>query len=73
MGEEDGREYFFLTKEAFEERIEEKDFIEYASYVGNYYGTPKSYVENMLSQGKNVILEIEIQGALKVKERFPDT
>lgn len=72
-GEEDGREYFFKTKEQFEEMIKEKELIEYAQYVGNYYGTPKAYVEQMLDAGKDVILEIEIQGALKVKEKFPDT
>ncbi len=53
--------------------IEEGALIEYACYVGNYYGTPKGYVEEMLSKGRDVILEIEIQGALKVKEAFPDT
>ncbi|MDR1018336.1 MAG: guanylate kinase [Lachnospiraceae bacterium] len=72
-GEEEGREYFFKTKEEFETMIENGDLIEYANYVGNYYGTPKDYVEDKLSQGKDVILEIELQGALKVKERFPKT
>lgn len=71
--EEDGREYFFKTKEEFEKMIENNELIEYALYVENYYGTPKSYVEEQLSAGKDVILEIEIQGALKVKEMFPDT
>lgn len=72
-GEEDGREYFFVTKEAFEQKIAQEGLIEHACYVGNYYGTPRDYVEQMLAQGRDVILEIEIQGALKVKERFPDT
>ena len=72
-GEQDGREYFFKTKEQFEQMIAEDALIEHACYVGNYYGTPKSYVMERLEAGKNVILEIEIQGALKVKERFPDT
>ena len=72
-GEVDGREYFFKTKEQFEKMIAEQELIEYANYVGNYYGTPRAYVEEQLSLGKNVILEIEIQGALKVKERFPET
>ena len=72
-GEVDGREYFFKTKEQFEQMIAEDALIEHACYVGNYYGTPKSYVMEQLEAGKNVILEIEIQGALKVKERFPDT
>lgn len=71
-GEEDGREYFFKTKEQFEKMIEEKAFLEYACYVGNYYGTPKAYVEEQMAAGKDVILEIEIQGALSVKEQFPE-
>ena len=71
-GEVDGREYFFRTKEEFEKLNEEDALIEYAQYVGNYYGTPRSYVEEQLSQGKNVILEIEIQGAMKVKEKIPE-
>lgn len=72
-GEVDGREYFFKTKDQFEQMIAEDALIEHACYVGNYYGTPKNYVMEQLEAGKNVILEIEIQGALKVKERFPDT
>ncbi len=72
-GETDGVEYFFKTKEAFEAMIEAGELIEYAQYVGNYYGTPKAYVDEQLNAGKDVILEIEIQGALKVKEKFPDT
>lgn len=72
-GETDGVEYFFRTREEFEQMIAEDALIEYAQYVGNYYGTPKTYVEEQLLAGKNVILEIEIQGALKVKEKFPDT
>ncbi len=72
-GEEDGREYFFRTREEFEKMIEKNELIEYALYVENYYGTPKAYVEEQLEAGKDVILEIEIQGALKVKEMFPDT
>ncbi len=71
-GEEDGVHYFFITKEEFEKNIEEDKMLEYACYVDNYYGTPKAYVEEMLSQGKNVILEIEIQGAMKIKEKVPD-
>ncbi len=72
-GETDGVEYFFRTREEFEQMIAEDALIEYAQYVGNYYGTPKAYVEEQLLAGKNVILEIEIQGALKVKEKFPET
>jgi guanylate kinase len=70
-GEVDGREYFFKTKEEFEKMIEEGEFVEYACYVGNYYGTPKKYVEEQMAAGKDVILEIEIQGALAIKEKFP--
>ena len=72
-GEVDGREYFFLSREKFEKMIANNELIEYAKYVENYYGTPRAYVEKMLDEGKDVILEIEIQGALKVKEKFPDT
>ena len=71
-GEENGREYFFVTKEAFERKISENGLIEYARYVDNYYGTPKDYVEQKRAEGKDVLLEIEIQGAMKVREQFPD-
>ncbi len=71
-GEAEGRDYFFKTREAFEQMIEEGALIEYACYVGNYYGTPKDYVEEMLSKGRDVILEIEIQGARKIREQFPN-
>lgn len=71
-GEVDGREYFFMTNEQFEELIEKNRLIEYARYVNHYYGTPSSYVEEMMAQGKDVILEIEIQGAFKVKEKYPE-
>lgn len=72
-GETDGTEYFFRSREEFEQMIADGALIEYAEYVGNYYGTPRAYVEEQLSAGRDVILEIEIQGALKVKQRFPDT
>ena len=72
-GEEDGREYFFKSVEEFEKMIAQDELIEYAKYVNNYYGTPKEYVMQQLEEGKDVILEIEIQGALKVKEKYPDT
>ena len=72
-GECDGVEYFFRTREEFERMIAEDALIEYAQFVGNYYGTPRTYVEEQLNAGKDVILEIEIQGALKVKKKFPDT
>lgn len=71
-GEVDGREYFFATREQFEDKIRKGGFIEHAQYCGNYYGTPKDYVEQQMEAGRDVILEIEIQGAMKVKEQFPD-
>ncbi|MGN0346009.1 MAG: guanylate kinase [Lachnospiraceae bacterium] len=70
-GEVDGKSYFFVTKEEFEKNIEENRLVEYASYCDNYYGTPRAYVEEMLQQGKDIILEIEIQGALKIRKMFP--
>lgn len=70
--EEDGREYFFKTKEEFEKLIEDGRLIEYACYCGNYYGTPCDYVEDQMEQGRDVILEIELQGALKVREQYPE-
>ena len=72
-GEEEGKAYFFKTTEEFEKMIAKEELIEYARYVDNYYGTPRAYVEEQLDAGKDVILEIEIQGALKVKEKYPDT
>lgn len=71
-GEEDGKDYFFVSREQFEGMIEEERLLEYAEYVGNYYGTPLQYVEEMTDQGKDVFLEIEVQGALQVKRRMPD-
>ena len=72
-GEIDGVEYFFKPRAEFEAMIENDELVEYAQYVSNYYGTPKAYVEEQLNAAKDVILEIEIQGALKIKEKFPDT
>ena len=72
-GEMDGREYFFRSVDEFEKMIAQDELIEYAKYVENYYGTPRAYVEEKLGEGKDVILEIEMQGALKVKEKFPET
>lgn len=72
-GETDGVEYFFVTREQFEQNIADGKLIEHAQYVGNYYGTPADYVFSQLKAGKDVLLEIEIQGALQVKKRFPDT
>ena len=71
-GEKEGESYFFKTKEEFEQMIHNDELIEYAKYVENYYGTPKDYVRNQVHQGKDVLLEIEMQGALKVKEKFPE-
>lgn len=71
-GEVNGKDYYFHSKEEFEAMIEKNGFIEWAQYVGNYYGTPRAFVEEALEQGKNVILEIEVQGALNIKEQYPD-
>lgn len=71
-GEVHGREYYFLTTEEFEQMIGEGAFYEYARYVDHYYGTPKAFVEEQLQKGKNVILEIEIQGALEIKRQNSD-
>ena len=72
IGEVDGETYFYISKEEFLNMIENGKMLEYAEYSGNYYGTPKEAVEKMLKDGKNVILEIEAQGALKVKEKMPE-
>lgn len=72
-GEREGVEYFFTTVEQFEEIIRNDGLLEYASYCGNYYGTPKAYVERMLSEGKNVILEIEVQGGTQIRELYPES
>lgn len=72
-GEENGVHYFFTDREQFEKKIAQNGLIEYAEYCGNYYGTPRAYVEEQLSAGRDVILEIEIQGALKVKKLFPES
>jgi guanylate kinase len=71
-GEVDGVDYFFKTREEFEEMIRQDQLLEWAEYVGNYYGTPIEYVEKTLNEGKDVFLEIEVQGALKVREVFPE-
>ncbi len=71
-GETDGINYHFLTKDKFEEMIADEGMLEYASYCGNYYGTPLKPVEDMLEKGCHVILEIEVQGAMKIKEKCPD-
>jgi len=72
-GEVNGQHYFFINKEEFEDMIEHNKLIEWAVYCDNYYGTPKEYVEEQLNSGKDVILEIEIQGALQIKKKFPES
>lgn len=71
-GEIDGKHYFFISRQEFENRIANNDFLEYAQFAGNCYGTPKSYVLSLLEQGKNVLLEIEVQGAMQVMARMPE-
>lgn len=71
-GEQEGVTYFYTSEEKFKEMIENNQMLEYAVYSGNYYGTPRKAVEDMLAAGKNVILEIEVQGALKVKSKMPE-
>lgn len=71
-GEKEGTSYFFIEKDKFNEMIEKDEFLEYAEVYGNYYGTPMSYVNKTLEEGNDVILEIDIQGALKVKNKYPD-
>jgi guanylate kinase len=73
QGEEDGRDYHFLTSEEFERRADEKDFLEFATYSGNRYGTLRSEVERCLSAGRSVVLEIEVQGAQQVRAAMPDS
>ncbi|MBQ6463324.1 MAG: guanylate kinase [Pseudobutyrivibrio sp.] len=71
-GEKDGREYFFKTREEFDKMIKNNELLEYATFNGNSYGTPRAYVEQLIERRKDVILEIEIQGALQVKKMYPD-
>lgn len=71
-GEVDGVNYFFKTREQFQAMIEAGELLEWAEYVGNFYGTPKSFVQRTIDGGKDIILEIDVQGAMKVKERFPE-
>ena len=71
-GEVDGVDYYFVTREEFEQRIRENKLLEYAEFVGNYYGTPLDKVEEQLALGKEVVLEIEVQGALQVREKMKD-
>lgn len=72
-GEAEGRDYYFVSEEEFRRMIETGELIEYASYCGRYYGTPRAYVEKRMEEGQDVLLEIEIQGALQIKKKFPDT
>ena len=71
-GEVDGREYFFIDAEKFEQMVRNDELLEHAVYVGNYYGTPRKFVENKLADGDSVFLDIEVQGARQVKEKMPD-
>ena len=71
-GEEDGREYFFIGRETFEREIREGGFLEHAEYAGNLYGTPRRFVEKLLSEGKDLILEIEVNGAMQVMRAMPE-
>jgi guanylate kinase len=71
-GELEGIDYFFVTRETFENAIANDELLEYAEFVGNYYGTPKAYVNSLLEQGFNVMLEIEVEGAKKVMEKCPE-
>lgn len=71
-GDKEGETYYFLSKEEFEEMIRNNEFLEYAEYNGAYYGTPKKYIDDRLNSGIDVILEIEVQGALKVRELLPE-
>ncbi|TFU60624.1 guanylate kinase [Gemella sp. WT2a] len=72
VGEEEGMDYFFKTKEEFEELIEQGELLEYAKYVDNYYGTPVKYVRETMEKGKDIFLEIEVQGAEQVKNKMPE-
>lgn len=71
-GEVDGKDYFFVSKEEFEQAIKEDKFLEHAKYVDNYYGTPLEYVEKKRNEGKNVVLEIDVQGGKQVIAKCPD-
>ncbi len=71
-GEIDGKDYFFVDRQTFEKTIEEDGLVEHAEYCGNYYGTPKAYIERKLKEGMNVILDIEVKGAMQIKKKFPN-
>lgn len=71
-GEVDGKNYFFVDRDAFQSMIERKELLEYAEYVGNFYGTPEAPIDQALNRGEDILLDIEVQGALNVKKRRPD-
>jgi guanylate kinase len=71
-GEVDGQDYYFISEEEFLQRIKDGRFLEYAKFVGNYYGTPMEQVQEMIDQGDEVVLEIEVEGAMQVKAKMPD-
>ena len=71
-GEVDGKDYFFITRQEFENRVQNNEFLEHAVFAGNCYGTPRAYVEKLLNSGMNVVLEIDVQGALQVMQSMPE-
>ncbi len=71
-GERNGVDYFFVSREEFESHIQNDEMLEYAEFVGEYYGTPRAYIDSNLALGKEVIMEIEVQGALQVREKMPE-
>ena len=71
-GEVDGKDYFFISRQEFERRVKNNEFLEHAEFVGNCYGTPRAYVEKLLDSGMNVVLEIDVQGALQVMKSMPE-
>lgn len=71
-GEVDGKDYFFISRQEFERRVKNNEFLEYAEFAGNCYGTPRAYVEKLLDSGMNVVLEIDVQGALQVMKSMPE-
>ena len=71
-GEADGKDYFFISRQEFERRVKNNEFLEHAEFAGNCYGTPRAYVEKLLDSGMNVVLEIDVQGALQVMKSMPE-
>ena len=71
-GEVDGKDYFFISRQEFERRVKNNEFLEHAEFAGNCYGTPRAYVEKLLDSGMNVVLEIDVQGAFQVKDKLPE-